>query len=75
LADRLEEQGLRERDLCWVNSDDLNFELVIRRDGQHQIIALGRSAHQRLNELGIGHVERVHPQYHKRFHHGLPYTI
>lgn len=78
LADQLEDWGVPERRLYWVNayfhgaSQRLGFVRDLR---PRLVVALGRCADLRLREAGIGHTSVPHPQFWKRFHHHEPYPL
>ena len=76
LAEKLEECGIPETALCWVNAYDRTGEKVDLSgiDGRFkQVIALGKEAHLALGE--VPHLQTYHPQYWKRFHPKSPYYL
>lgn len=80
LAERLEEAGIRESELYWVNARDgrgrYTDPAFLERLNPSRVLALGNVA-----DLWCGTIARVahdtvpHPQYWKRFHHGKPYPL
>jgi hypothetical protein len=73
LGAQLDEAGISERDLFWVNADALTPAIT-----RHcaQIIALGGEAAKKLRSLAVKEfVETTHPQYHKRFHASHRYPL
>lgn len=83
LADQLEADGVRERDLCWVNAYTFDgepnaaFEAVLGEGVEWAgIIALGGAAAQALKTVGVESFDAIpHPQHHKRFRYGEPYAL
>jgi hypothetical protein len=77
----LEEAGIPEERLCWINAADENGKstdpAVLGRVRVQRIIALGGNAAKWLErECGITDFVRVdHPQYHKRFRYSQPYPL
>lgn len=79
LAERLNDAGISERGLYWVNA--------LQRDGQltapdfvdslepRRIIALGGGAKMWCQLHKLAHRRVPHPQYWKRFHHHEPYPL
>lgn len=76
LASMLEEHGIPEEMLCWVNAYDRCGEnQVIRHDLSHfkLIVAFGKNAHLALGS--VPHTQVHHPEYWKRFHYDEPYKL
>lgn len=79
LAERLEEWGVSERDLYWVNAlrpanQKADPEFIARLRPK-KVIALGVMADNWLDEAGIAHEKVDHPQSWKRFNYGKPYPL
>lgn len=85
LTAQLEEAGLDEDRLCWVNALDALgrpqaeqvFALTQVVDFR-AVVTLGGVAGDLLDRYASGRAERhkmPHPQYWKRFHHSLPYPL
>jgi hypothetical protein len=72
LGAQLDEAGISERDLFWVNADALTA-MVTRHHAP--IVALGNEAAKKLKTFGVQFIETVHPQYHKRFHANYRYPL
>lgn len=62
---------LRQREsIGWANVNDVdNPAKLWMALGKPNVVALGRNAHRRLNDLGIPHGIAPHPQFARRFHH------
>lgn len=75
LTAQLEAFGLSERDILWVNQDQLTPALVkLFNPGAH-VVALGTPAANKLERLGVPHAAVSHPQYWKRFYARQPYPL
>lgn len=74
LARQLEEWGVSERDLYWVNSEGLHPDFMGRDDAPQRVVALGGSAAKWCRTAGLEHTQVEHPMYWKRFHSTKPYT-
>jgi hypothetical protein len=73
LARQLAEAGIQEKDLYWVNADQLTSGII---DVPVSVVALGVVAAQRLTELHCRRFEFVqHPQHWKRFRHRESYDL
>ena len=73
---KLWQTGISERDLTWVNSDEIGtFMQDVNIFRFKQIIALGQRAHERLSVLNIPHLQVAHPQHAKRFHFAETYEL
>lgn len=76
LAHLMEEAGIPEGRLCWVNADAgvhcLHFLTKIER---RAIIALGAEAKTMLDSMQVSSEDYHHPQYHRRFCSGEPYLL
>lgn len=78
LAQRLEEWGVPEKQLYWVNAfvagrvTDFSF---VGKLAPRQVIALGLNASMELQRQGVRHQTVVHPQHHKRFAAGKQYPL
>jgi hypothetical protein len=72
LTDHLEEWGILESELLWVNADMVLEAIPF---GERKVIALGELASMALNVLDVRHTLISHPQYHKRFKAGEPYLL
>jgi len=79
LNKQLEELGVHENDVLWLNSADLNGvptdPKLLEGWGKHTIIALGGNASKWLEEHGKPHLKVFHPQAWKRFHSKEPYPL
>lgn len=75
LTDYLEEHGISERDLLWLNSKHGDLRWLRTRATVRQVIALGNDASDRLTEHKVPHVKVPHPQHHKRFTSAEPYAL
>ena len=75
LTEQLMMCNISEKDLCWVNADELTTENVADIVMGKMVIALGLNADKQLDALHVGHEVIDHPQYHKRFHTHEPYTL
>jgi hypothetical protein len=74
LAKQLDEGGIHERLLFWVNSD-APAPLLKECLKDKIVISLGYEARTRLEDAGIKSHPFHHPQYWKRFHHGEEYLL
>jgi hypothetical protein len=74
LTERLEEAGVDERHLCWVNASERLVPWLYSVPIS-TVVGLGRVAQRALGELGIQHRKAEHPQFWKRFHHDEPYPL
>lgn len=82
LAERLEEAGVGEGALYWVNArrpDGSATDPAFLRDlNPRRVVALGTAARAWLHRAGLGegdHATVEHPQHWKRFHHREPYPL
>ena len=76
LTQVLEDEGIKERQLLWVNSDqDLGWLSLYCQDFGASVVALGQTATAKLAERSIRHQSVDHPQWRKRFMYGLPYDL
>lgn len=88
LVDQLEQAGVRERDLAWMNVQDPNGKfkpLSYLHDHldapiEHDVtiphfVALGRVAQAWCEHHGLPHRRVAHPQWWKRFHHAETYPL
>lgn len=76
LTEKLEEYGIPESSLCWVNAFDRLGNPTDLREATRfpRVIALGRNAREALT--GVVPCEQAyHPQYWKRFHSRKPYQL
>ena len=74
LTCQLEEAGISERSLCWINADQLpseSFDL----SQFHTVTALGANACDKLTSMGITHHTEPHPQRWKRFNYHDTYPL
>jgi hypothetical protein len=55
--------------IMFANACDVDDVRKLNVDRRCKIIALGKNAHRRLDELNIRHAAVPHPQYVRRFHH------
>jgi len=67
--------GTTERDLLWVNADQLDPIASAWLRSKNEVIALGVKASVRLTDLGINHRIVPHPQSWKRFHYQDVYPL
>jgi hypothetical protein len=73
LARQLEDAGISERNLTWVNADQLSPHI---KDYSVSVVALGGAAAKALTELGRHNYEFVqHPSHWKRFRHKELYEL
>lgn len=70
LTQQLEQAGVSERDLYWVNADQPLDSVLLKH---HRVIALGDEASERL--AGLSHEKVPHPQYWKRFRDLFEYPL
>jgi thymidylate kinase len=79
LAERLDEKGVSESELYWVNALDPDGEWTDPDfvDGlePRKIVALGKVAETWCRENGLAHTGVIHPQCHKRFFYHQPYPL
>jgi len=68
----MREAGIPEARVYVCNADKLSTEeaMFLQHGDTQPWLALGSSAHERLNELQITHANIPHPQYWKRFRNG-----
>jgi thymidylate kinase len=76
LTQQLEDAGIGEELIYWVNADKIKESMLYHRlpDDLH-VVALGGAADVLLDELAITHHTVDHPQAHKRFHAKEPYPL
>lgn len=74
LAEYLEQNGIREDDLCWANAD-FDLELLDASIGAKHYIALGAAAAKGLDEAGLPYTLVSHPQHQKRFNTNDDYPL
>lgn len=77
LARHLDEADISEQSLLWINADEIERvpDFVSWHEGK-RFIALGEKAYNTLIKSGARDVVTIpHPQYWKRFHAGLPYSL
>lgn len=79
LTSMLNKARIPERVLYWVNTrdpkggwTDFSFLRDLRPE---RVVALGKTASERLSFLCVGHLTAPHPQYWKRFCHADPYPL
>lgn len=82
LAERLEQAGVSEGRLYWINQAEVDadvvradHELVFGRGPFGKVIALGRKASDWCRRAGLEHAECYHPQFWKRFYFNRPYDM
>jgi hypothetical protein len=79
ITERLDEAGVPERDLFWINQDAegpvLTHTLGLVRESGGDVIALGTKAAERLQDLSIPCERIPHPQGWKRIHYFDPYPL
>lgn len=79
ITEQLELGGILERQLMWVNADqleDVGDAVVLGlMDRNRLIVALGQEAGKKLKQLGVNHTQIGHPQHHKRFHFDQEYDL
>lgn len=80
LAERLEEAGIKESELYWVNAFDGRGRptdpTFLERLNPTRVIALGQVADTWCGTMAhVAHDTVPHPQYWKRFHHGKSYPL
>jgi hypothetical protein len=82
LADRLEEAGVGEERLYWVNAYDVTGRRTdpafIAGLAPRAVVALGRHAHAWCLDAGVDEACLswvTHPQHHKRFYFNRPYPL
>lgn len=82
LADLLEEGGIPEAALYWVNAYDGREGTGAKLDHRfvdalapRAVVALGDVAARWCREAGIGYDGFDHPKHHKRFNHSKPYPL
>lgn len=79
LTEQLRSSNLDERDLLWLNADfgKEAIERLISYRPRQQVFALGKKAHQAIQECKIASSTVVttvpHPQHEKRFNYHSPY--
>lgn len=74
LTEQLDEAGLPEENLLWVNADqDLSF--IRELEWKPTVIALGDKAGLELSKVQVGAQVVKHPQYWKRFRTKEPYPL
>jgi thymidylate kinase len=72
LTNLLDNDGISEADLLWVNADQ---PLDWLKATDKTVFALGGVASRVLDAADIDHTRFDHPQYHKRFQHSLRYPV
>ena len=75
LTDQLEEAGITEDQLCWVNADEVGQLLLYELMPKQTVVALGATASVMMEKFNIQHQQVDHPQAHKRFHTKDPYPL
>jgi hypothetical protein len=75
VTEQLEIAGVPERQLRWVNADQLAHPELHTELPWYEVVALGQTAHEALSAAGVKHETVAHPQHAKRFHHGQPYEL
>lgn len=80
LTQHLEDHGISESALGWVNADQLDVSSLSQFQHVTHVVALGAIAASRCREVLAGEVSPVlhelpHPQAWKRFHHREPYAL
>jgi DNA polymerase III delta prime subunit len=81
LSQRLEEWGIPERALYWVNALDIRGRATQGGPWLHdlkpkRVVAMGVVANQWCLEQGLtDHASIPHPQYWRRFNHNQPYVL
>lgn len=79
LAELLEEHGIPEDALAWMNTYSVEGEPRGAEDVEaapfRKVIALGRNAATWCSVNGVKHEEVHHPQYWKRYQHHNPYIL
>lgn len=79
LAEQLTHGGIDEQDLYWVNSKNLQGDLLcpdfLEDLSPVVVVALGEDAARWCDLTGIPHVQVPHPQYWKRFRAPDPYPL
>jgi thymidylate kinase len=77
LARKLDEAGISEASLCWVNSDAADDVLrAMSEEGRSGVVSLGPKAEARLTQLQIRGTSFVHPQAWRRYNGGgAPYPL
>jgi len=73
LTTQLDLAGVNEKDLLWVNADQLSSSML--NDRRQQIFALGKVAEKTLFEFGLGFKTCEHPQSWKRFNSKEAYPL
>lgn len=73
VTQQLMDADVSEQELMWVNADQLNKHTSFL---PHQrVIALGQTAFQALQRLGLDDILIEHPQFWRRFHASEPYRL
>lgn len=77
LTTQLDEAGIPERDLCWINADQGAEAIDFLYDfGQQKAVyAMGEKAQKICDGLSFVHHRAFHPQGWKRFHATQPYPL
>lgn len=83
LAELLEEEGVPERRLYWVNANTTGGTVrrrelteLLEQHAFREVVALGENAAHSLRSIGLAYLRSVeHPQYWKRFHHHERYPL
>lgn len=74
LTEKLDEAGISENQLCWVNADQLDS--FVPHTYPYHVVALGGSASVLLDDVGITeHTRFDHPSAHLRFHRNAEYPL
>ena len=77
LAKQLDEAGIGENQLLWINADNSDEDLHRVVCDAREIITLGTKAEMRMRALGYTDVVHAapHPQFWRRFHRHQPYPL
>ena len=77
LARQLQEGGISESQLCWINQDQLSERYLDWLSTFRYVVALGTVANNRLKQLKMSHDHHHyhHPQAWKRFKATEPYPL
>lgn len=76
LARQLQNGGISERSLCWINADELHSGTHVDWANTFpRVVALGAVADKKLDLLKIEHAHFHHPQAWKRFHSSEAYPL
>lgn len=71
---KLQEAGIDEDDLLWVNSNEPNLTPQFFNSSK-LVVAMGLQASARLKDLGVKHINSNHPQHQKRFNPSGEYRM